>query len=139
MFRKIFLEFREIFLEFQEFQIFSSKFRVSQNLHSAVSQRPYVGVEGGGRRVPPCEPSPLTQIVPISASIRNVFRSVFYNSVEWSQGGGGPGRYCPGAPSDHPYSPRPDRRGGTYMWSVGAAGPHAEFVFPLYSFLFCHL
>ena len=22
--------------------------------------------------------------------------------AEWSQGGGGQGRYCPGAPSDHP-------------------------------------
>ena len=28
--------------------------------------------------------------------------------AEWSQGGGGPGRYCPGTPSDHPHSQRPD-------------------------------
>ena len=37
-------------------------------------------------------------------------------------GGGGPGRYCPGAPSDQPHSPRP-AAGGVHMWSVGAAGP----------------
>ena len=36
--------------------------------------------------------------------------------------GGGPGQYCPGAPSYHPHSPRPARR-GVHMWSVGAAGP----------------
>ena len=35
--------------------------------------------------------------------------------------GGGPSRYCPGAPSDHPHSPHPARR-GVHMWSVGAAG-----------------
>ena len=28
-------------------------------------------------------------------------------------------KYCPGAPSDHPHSPRPARR-GVHMWSVGA-------------------
>ena len=86
--------FREIFLEFRDFQIILSTFRVSQNLHNAVSQQPYVGVEeeeggsGGGRLVLPCAPSPLTQIVPISASIYNVFHSVFYNSV-------GPSLYTP--------------------------------------------
>ena len=110
--------------------------------------------------------------------------------------GGRPGRYCPGAPSYHPYSSRQAGL-GVNVWSVGAAGPvqqlegvgvesrggqagttlvhppttpipHtlpgvgyicglwvlpgrynsqskranadcAEFVFPLYSFLLCHL
>ena len=42
--------------------------------------------------------------------------------AEWSQGGGVPGRYCPGAPSDHPHSPRLARH-GVHMWYVGAAGP----------------
>ena len=42
--------------------------------------------------------------------------------AEWSQGGGEPGQYCPGTPSDHPYSPRLARR-GVHMWSAGAAGP----------------
>ena len=41
----------------------------------------FVGV-GGGRRVPPCAPSPLKQIVPISASIYNVFHSVIYKFCE---------------------------------------------------------
>ena len=41
--------------------------------------------------------------------------------AEWSQGGGGPGQYCPGTPSDHPHSPCPAGR-GIPMWSVGAAG-----------------
>ena len=36
---------------------------------------------GGGRRVPPYAPSPLKQIVPLSASINNVFYSLIYNSV----------------------------------------------------------
>ena len=45
MLHKIVLEFHEIFLEFREIQIISSKFRVSQNLHNAVSQQPYAGVE----------------------------------------------------------------------------------------------
>ena len=45
MLHKIFLEFHEIFLEFREIQIISSKFCVSQNLHNAVSQQPYAGVE----------------------------------------------------------------------------------------------
>ena len=36
--------------------------------------------------------------------------------------GGGAVRYRPGAPSNHPYSPRP-ARSGVHMWSVGAAGP----------------
>ena len=42
---------REIFLEFREFKIISSKLCVSRNLHNAVSQQPYVGVEveEGGR------------------------------------------------------------------------------------------
>ena len=31
--------------------------------------------------------------------------------AEWSQGGEGPDWYCPGAPSNHPHSPRP----GTYV------------------------
>ena len=39
------------------------------------------GGGGGAARIPPCAPSPLKQIVPISASIYNVFHSVIYNSV----------------------------------------------------------
>ena len=39
------------------------------------------GSGGGGRRGPPCSPSALTQIVPISASIYTVFHSVIFNSV----------------------------------------------------------
>ena len=42
--------------------------------------------------------------------------------AEWSQGGGGPGQYCPGTPSDHPHSPCPAGR-GVHMWAVGAAEP----------------
>ena len=42
--------------------------------------------------------------------------------AEWSQGGGGLGRYFPGTPSDHPHSPGPAGR-GVHMWSVSAAGP----------------
>ena len=75
---------------FREIQTNFFKLRVSQNLHNAVLQQPYVGVEEeeggewgvvGARCVPPCVPSPLKQIVPISASIYNVFHSVIYNSV----------------------------------------------------------
>ena len=76
--------------------------------------------------------------------------------AEWSQGGERPGLYCPGAPSDRPHSPCLTGR-GVHMWSVGAAGPVqqpeqtrayagkranadcAQFVIPLYSYLFCHL
>ena len=39
------------------------------------------GEWGGGWHVPPCSPSVLTQIVPISASIYTVFHSVILNSV----------------------------------------------------------
>ena len=39
--------------------------------------------------------------------------------------GGGAGRYHPGAPSDHPHSPRPARR-GVHMWYVGAVGTTAR-------------
>ena len=42
--------------------------------------------------------------------------------AEWSQGGGWLGRYGPGAPSDHPHSPRLAQR-GEHMCSVGAARP----------------
>ena len=38
---------------------------------------------GGGRRVQPCAPSALTQIVPKSASIYTVFHSVIFNFVIW--------------------------------------------------------
>ena len=41
---------------------------------------------------------------------------------EWSQGGVGPGRYCPDAPSDRSHSPRLARQ-GVNVWSEGAAGP----------------
>ena len=34
---------------------------------------------------------------------------------KWSQGVGEPGRYCPGAPSDHPNSPNPAQAWGTYL------------------------
>ena len=37
--------------------------------------------DGGACCVPPCSPSALTQIVPISASIYTVFHSVIFNSV----------------------------------------------------------
>ena len=36
---------------------------------------------GGGWGVPPCAPSALTQIVPISASIYTVFHSVIFNPL----------------------------------------------------------
>ena len=39
------------------------------------------GVGGGAWHGPPCSPSALTQIVPISASIYTVFHSVIFNSV----------------------------------------------------------
>ena len=39
----------------------------------------------GGRRAPPCAPSALTQIVPVSASIYPVFHSVIFNSVTLTQ------------------------------------------------------
>ena len=78
--------FCEIVLEFREISRISNNF--VKILCFAISQQPYVGVaekEGGGsggaRRVQPCAPSPLMQIVPILASIYNVFRSVFSNSV----------------------------------------------------------
>ena len=82
-----FAKFSANFAKFREFQIILSKFCVSRNLHNAVWQQPYVGEGGGGgglwvcRLILPCAPSLLTQIVPISASIYNVFHSVFYNSV----------------------------------------------------------
>ena len=34
---------------------------------------------------------------------------------KWSQGGGGPGRYCPGTPSDQPHSTMPSQAWGTYV------------------------
>ena len=40
-----FAKFSSNFAKFREFQIISSKFRVSRNLHNAISQQPYVGVE----------------------------------------------------------------------------------------------
>ena len=60
------------------------------NLHNAVLQQPYIwrsrgggggGGCGGGQCVPPSAPFPLKQLVPISASIYNVFHSVIYTSV----------------------------------------------------------
>ena len=39
------------------------------------------GEWGGGRCLPHCAPSALTQIVPILASICTVFHSVIFNSV----------------------------------------------------------
>ena len=80
-----------------KFKQILSKFCVSQNLHNAVSQQPYVGVEeekgggvgsgGGFWSIPPCAPFPLKQIVPtgISASIYTVFHSGIYNSVDAGQ------------------------------------------------------
>ena len=82
--------FPQISWNFAKFKQNSSKFHVSRNLNNAVSQQPYVEVEeeeGGGsgewgaRRIPPCAPSLVNQIVPISPSIYNVFHSVIYNSV----------------------------------------------------------
>ena len=69
------------------------KIFVSRNLYNAVLQPLYVGVEeekGGrsgewARRVPPCSPSTLMQIVPISAYIYTVFHSVIFNSVRTRQ------------------------------------------------------
>ena len=49
-------------------------------------------------------------------------RNVLADCVGVESRGRGPGRYCPGAPSDHPHSPCKARR-GVHMWSVGAAGP----------------
>ena len=85
-----FAKFSSNFAKFREFQIISLKFCVSRNLHNAISHQPYVEVEeeeggewgvGGVRRIPPCVPSLLKQIVPISVSIYYVFHSVIYNSV----------------------------------------------------------
>ena len=69
--------------------------------------------------------------------------------AEWSQGGGGQGRYCPGAPSDHTQSPRPAGVGYICgLWVLpdqyNSQSKHtnadcAQFIFPLYSFIFCHL
>ena len=58
------------------------KFRVSRNLHNAVSQQLYVEVEeegGGARRTLPAKADCTYSI---SASIYNVFYSVIYNSVD---------------------------------------------------------
>ena len=76
------MKFREIQTNFVKISCFA---KFAQCCFAATLRRSRGGGEGvgsgGGRRVPPCAPSPLKQIVPISASIYNVFPSVIYNSV----------------------------------------------------------